>query len=170
MRAYTVPKHQHWKKFEYTLFCSVNPNNTWPLLHCNGVPPRKTNTNSHTCSETKDQNMLRDNTQWSINDKSHSFLHPSSPLFIPVCQWVNVIGCGWVEWEQSKGWGGGVGVRSCARQSSPIRLILEWRGKQRLPRQQLAGDLTKKARKGVGGWWVVVGQQLIYSVFLTGCG
>lgn len=107
------------------------------------IPP--SHTHPHECSKTKDHSMLGCNTHWSINDKSHSFLHPSYLLFIPVSHWVNVIGCWW--WERAEKRDGGWGGCFWARQGSPIRLILEWRGKQRLSRQQLAGGFDKKAGK-----------------------
>lgn len=48
-------------------------------------------------------------------------------------------------WERSEKQVGGEGGK--VGQSSPIRLILEWEGKQRLPRQQLAGE--------VGHQWIL---------------
>lgn len=63
----------------------------------------------------------------------HSPIHPSPYLYLSHTEWM------WL----AAGGGKKSRVECCwARQSSPIRLIFKWLSKQRLPRQQLAGDLT----------------------------
>ena len=108
----------------------------WAANHNSYIKHTQTyiqSTHLHECSKT--ENMPGDKTQWSINDKSHSIPHPSFPFIYtcPLIEWM-WLAAGGGRWERA-----GFGVRH----SSPIRLILEWRGKQRFPRQQLAGDAGK---------------------------
>lgn len=84
-----------------------------------------------------------------VNKWQNPFIPPSIFLFfffffnlLGECDWLLVPGAGRDQRSRWVGRGGGkVG------QSSPIRLILEWEGKQRLPRQQLAGE--------VGHQWIL---------------
>lgn len=82
----------------------------------------------------------------------HPSIHRSFYLCPSLIEWMWL--APWLVGE-SRERGGGRGVEGggfLSRHSSPIRLILEWRSKQRLPRQQLAGDLTKSPSFWLSGW------------------